>query len=86
MKTVVVASTAFLVTTAAHAQMPQQWKSPATEESERRMLNCVVQHPDSWNDVCGREATLFVENCLKEGYSETACKRTMQEGIKIITR
>jgi hypothetical protein len=29
-KTVVVALTAFLITTAAHAQMPQQWKSPAT--------------------------------------------------------
>ena len=86
MKAVVVALTVFFVTTAAHAQMPQQWKSPATGESERSMLNCVVQHPDSWNNVCGREATLFMDNCQGEGYSETACKRTMQEGIKILMR
>ena len=54
MKTVVAALTVLFVAAAAHAQMPQQWKSPATGESERSMLNCAVQHPDSWNNICGK--------------------------------
>jgi hypothetical protein len=63
--------------TAAHAQIPDEWKSPDTVAAERAMVFCMRNHPDSWDIACATEAKLFTIDCRREGYAEDACEKAV---------
>jgi hypothetical protein len=87
MRAVAITLVVLLFTTAAQAQMPQQWKSTATPDAERDLLQCVMQNPNTWGSSCGKDAAIFVQTCQKsEGLSESACRRVMQLDITAIAR
>ena len=68
---------------AVQSQMPQQWKSDWTGETERAAIQCVMDHPGNWGDSCYKEGGTFEIACGKEGYSESVCERELQADTMI---
>ncbi len=63
--------------------MPQQWKSAWTGETERDLIQCVIDHRAHWGDSCFEEFGTVELACEKEGYSEEICEREAKQDVMI---